>query len=115
MRESDMVRLLTAVVASGLVFGSTTAIGQSLDTAPWKSGEYRVATQVCEAGQAGTQRCAKDVAAAPDNSHMSCANLKDQAKRECILEAFVLQHDQMIGGGRIERSQVAPPSGSRAR
>ena len=108
-----MFRLsITGAIASGLIFGFTAATGQSLDTAPSGSGEYKVAKQACGPGQAGTQQCAKDPAAAPDNWRTGCENLKDQAKRECMLEAFVQHHDRMTGGGRIE---VAPPSASQAR
>jgi hypothetical protein len=95
-----MFRLLTAVIASGLVFGFTAAIGQTLDTGTPRSGDYKTAKQTCGPGQTGTQQCAKDAAAAPDIPRMQCEKLKDRAKRECVLEAFVQQHDRMIVGGR---------------
>ncbi len=112
-----MSRLLTAVVASGFAFGLTAAIGQTLDSAPQKtSGEYKVAKDGCKSpGQAGGQQCLKDAKATDENSRMRCAKLTDQAKRECLLDAFVQQHDRMIAGGRMENSEAASPGGSQPR
>ena len=91
-----MARLRSDVIAFGLVFAFTGAIGQTLDAGPPRSDEYKAATQACGPGQAGTQQCAKDAAAAQDS--MRCEKLKDQAKRECMLEAFIQEHDRMIAG-----------------
>jgi hypothetical protein len=91
-----MSRLLAAAIASAFAFGLTAAMGQSLDTGPQKtSGEYKVAKDACkDPGQAGGQQCLKDAKATDDNSRMRCAKLKDQAKRECVLDAFVEEHDR---------------------
>jgi hypothetical protein len=112
-----MFRLLTVVITFGFAFGLNAAIGQTLDTDPQKtSGEYKMAKDVCKSpGQAGGDQCLKNAKATDENSRLRCTKLTDQAKRECVLEAFVEQHDRMIGGGRIENSEVAPPSGSQPR
>jgi hypothetical protein len=96
-----MRRLLTAVIASGFAFGLTAAIGQTLETGPQKtSGEYKMAKDACKSpGQAGAEQCLNDAKATDEDSRMRCAKLKDQAKRECVLEAFVQQHDRMNAGG----------------
>jgi len=94
-----MFRLRSDVIAFGLVFAFTGAIGQTLDAGPPRSGEYKRGTQACGPGQRETQQCAKDAAAAQDNSlQVRCEKLKDQAQRECMLEAFIQQHDRMIAG-----------------
>jgi hypothetical protein len=105
-------RLLTAAIAFGFAFGLTEAIGQTLDTSPQKtSGEYE--KDACKSpGQAGGEQCTKDAKARDESSRMQCAKLTDQAKRECVLEAFVQQHDRMIAGDRIENREAAAAGGS---
>ena len=94
-----MFRLQTAIAASGFLLAFTAAIGQNLDTGPSKSDEYKGATQACGPGPARTQQCEKNATAAEDSWSMGCERLKDQAQRECVLEAFIQQHDRMIRGG----------------
>ncbi len=112
-----MFRLLTTLIASGFAFGLTAAIGQTLDTGPQKiPGEYKVTKDTCKSpGEAGRQQCPEDAKATEASSRMRCEKLADQAKRECVLEAFVQQHDRMIAGGRIEKSEAAPPGGPQPR
>jgi hypothetical protein len=106
-----MSRLLAAAIASAFAFGLTAAIGQDLDAGPQKtSGEYKVAKDACKSPrQASGQQCLKDAKATDENSRMRCAKLTDQAKRECVLEAFVQQHDRMIAGERIENNGGSQP------
>jgi hypothetical protein len=108
-----MVRVLTGLIASGLVFGLTATLGQTLGTGSAKtSGEYQMAKETCTGpGGVGAQPCVKDAKAAEDRSRMGCEKLKDQARRECVLEAFVLQHDRMIAGDRVEKGGGAPSGG----
>jgi hypothetical protein len=112
-----MFRLLTVVIASGFALGLTAAIGQTLDTGPQKTaGEYKMAKDPCKRpSEAGREQCAKDAKATEESSRMRCEKLTDQAKRECVLEAFVQQHDRMIAAGRIEKSEGAPPGGPQPR
>jgi len=111
-----MSRLLTTLIAFGLTFGLTAAIGQTLDAGPAKtSGEYKIAKETCKGPEAPQGQCAKEPKVAEDNSRMRCEKLKDQARRECILEAFVQGHDRMIAGDRVEKSGVAPSGGPQPR
>lgn len=105
-----MFGLLPAVIASGLVFGLTAATAQNLDAGPPKtSGEYKMAKETCKGpGEASGGQCANDAKATQDNSRMRCEKLKDQAKRECVLEAFIEQHERMMPGGGVEKSAGAP-------
>jgi hypothetical protein len=108
-----MSRLLVVLVAAGLVFGPAAGIGQSLDTsAPKTPDEYKLAKDPCRsASLAGREQCEKDRKAVEDMSRMRCGKLTDQAKRECVLQAFVDQHDRMIDGDRIQKSDGAPSAG----
>ncbi len=112
-----MFRLLSIVIASGFVLGFTAAIGQTLDTEARKTaGEYRIEKDPCRnPSEADREQCARDAKATQESSRIRCEKLTDQAKRECVLEAFVRQHDRMIAGDGIEKSEGAPPNGSRAR
>jgi hypothetical protein len=100
-------------MACGLVFGLTAALGQTLGTGPPKtSGEYQMAKETCTGpGGIAAQQCAKDAKATGDSSRMGCEKLKDQARRECVLEAFVQQHDRMIAGDQVERGVGASSGG----
>jgi hypothetical protein len=112
-----MSRLLTALIALGVTFGLTAAIGQTLDAGPPKtSGEYKMAKETCKGpGEVPGGQCAKDAQVAEDNSRMQCEKLKDQAKRECVLEAFVQQHDRLIPRDRVEKNGGAPSGGPQPR
>jgi hypothetical protein len=116
-RESKVPRLLIAVIASALVLGPAAAIGQTLDTSsPKTTNEYKMAKDSCKTpGQAGREQCAKDLKALEEASRTRCGKLTDQAKRECVLEAFVDQHDRMIPGARVEKSEGAPSAGVQPR
>jgi len=105
-----MSRLVIAVIASLLVLGLTAARGQSLDAGAQKSSsEYKVAKDPCkDPSEAGKVQCTKILQAAADSSRLRCGKLTDQAKRECVLEAFVQQHDRMISGARIDQGEGAP-------
>ena len=102
-----MSRLLSAVMASVLVLGLTGAMGQALDTRLQKSSdEYKLAKDPCRSpSETGKQQCARDLKATDESSRLRCGKLADQARRECVLEAFVQQHDRMISG---EKSYSAP-------
>ena len=112
-----MSRLLATIIASGFAFGLTAAIGQTLDTGPQKtSSAYKMTTKTCQSpGQAGKAQCLTDVKATEENSRIQCEKLTDQARRECVLEAFVQQHDRMIAEHQIEKSAGAPPGGPQPR
>jgi hypothetical protein len=109
-----MSRLLVALIASVCVFGPTAAMAQALDTsAPKTADEYKLARDPCNSQSVpGREQCAKVLKAADDMLRMRCGKLADQAKRECVLQAFVEQHDRMIGGDRIEKSGGAPSAGA---
>jgi hypothetical protein len=109
-----MSRLLVVVMASILVFGPAAAMGQTLDTsAPKTPDEYKLARDPCKIpSAAGREQCAKDLKATEDTSRMRCGKLTDQAKRECVLQAFVEQHDRMIDGDRIEKSERSLSAGA---
>lgn len=106
-----MSRLLSAVIAYGFAFGLTAAIGQTLDTSPSKtSGEYKTTKDICRSpGEADREQCAKDAKAKVETSRMRCEKLTDREKRDCVLEAFVQQHDDMIAGGGVEKRDSALP------
>lgn len=116
-KEYDMFRLLPVVIASALVFGLTAATAQNLDAGPPKtSGEYKMAKEACKGpAEAPGGHCASDAKATETNSRMRCEKLKDQAQRECVLEAFVQQHDRLIAGDRVEKGGGAPSSGPQPR
>jgi hypothetical protein len=103
-------RFLTAVIASGFAFGLNAAVAQSLELHPQgTSGEHRAAKESCKTpGEAAGNQCPKAAKAAEENPRMRCEKLKDQAQRECILAAFVSQHDRMSNGGQIETTADAP-------
>ncbi len=107
-----MSRLLIAVVASVLVSGPAGVIAQTLDTRfPKTADEYKTAKDPCKTpSEAGKEQCAKDLKALDEASRTRCGKLADQAKRECVLEAFVDQHDRMAGT-RVEKSEAAPSAG----
>jgi len=109
-----MSRLLVALIASVCVFGPTAAMAQALDTsAPKTADEYKLARDPCKSPSAsGREQCAKDLKVTEDTSRMRCGKLADQAKRECVLQAFIEQHDRMIAGDRIEKSEGARPAGA---
>lgn len=109
-----MSRLLVALIAAVFVFGPAAGIGQTLDTsAPKTPDEYKLAKDPCKSPSvAGREQCEKDRKATADTSRMRCGKLADQAKRECVLQAFVEQHDRMIDGDRIEKSEGAPSAGA---
>jgi hypothetical protein len=109
-----MSRLLSPVMASVLVLGLTAAMGQTLDTSPQKnSDEYKMAKDPCKnPSEAGKEQCAKELKATDESSRLRCGKLADQARRECVLEAFVQQHDRMNSGARIEKSAGAPSAGA---
>jgi hypothetical protein len=97
--------------------GLTAAMGQTLDARPPKTlDEYKMAKDPCKsASDAGKERCANDLKATAESSRVRCGKLADQAKRECVLEAFVQQHDRMIAGDRIEQGEGAPSAGVQPR
>lgn len=107
-----MSRLLIGVIASALILGPAAAIGQTLDTtSPKTPDEYKMAKDPCKRpSQAGNEQCAKELKALEEASRTRCGKLADQAKRECVLEAFVDQHDRMAGP-RVEKSEGAPSAG----
>jgi hypothetical protein len=92
-------------------------MGQALDAGAQKSlDEYKMAKDPCKShSEAGKEQCAKDLKATDANSLLRCGKLADQARRECVLEAFVQQHDRMIAGDRIEKSEGVPPAGTQPR
>jgi hypothetical protein len=110
-----MFRLLSAAIAFGFAFGLTAATGQTLDMEAQKApGEYKMAKDPCKnPSDAGREQCAKDAKATEESSRMRCGKLTDQARRECVLEAFVQQHDRMNAGDRIETR--APTAGVQPR
>ena len=110
-----MFRLLSAVVASVLVLGLTAALGQTLDARPQKTpDEYKMAKDPCKSpSDAGKEQCANDLKATAESSRVRCGKMTDQAKRECVLEAFVQQHDRLIARDRIETG--APTAGAQPR
>ena len=108
-----MSRLVRVVMASVLVMGLSPAMGQALDTSAQKSaGEYKMAKDPCkDPSEAGQQQCTRIFETSAE-SRLRCGKLADQAKRECVLEAFVQQHDRMISGARIEKSEGVPATGA---
>ena len=110
MAGNGVSRFLTAVIATGFAFGLNVALGQSLEPRPQRaSGEYKAAKEGCKTpGEAAANQCPKAAKAAEENPRVRCQKLKDQEQRECILEAFVSQHDRMINGGQIETTADAP-------
>jgi hypothetical protein len=84
-------------------------MAQALDTsAPKTADEYKLARDPCKS----IEQCAKDLKVADDTARVRCGKLADQAKRECVLQAFVEQHDRMIAGDRIQKSEGAPSAGA---
>ena len=112
-----MSRLLTAVIAFGFAFGLNVAIGQTLEShSPRTSGEYKMTKESCKnPGEGAANQCLKVAKATEENPRARCEKLTGQDKRECILEAFVRQHDHMINGGQVENSEGALPGGSQPR
>jgi hypothetical protein len=108
-----MSRLLTAAIACGFAFGLPGAIGQTLDSGPTKtSGEYKTTKAICQnPGEAAREQCAKDAKAKVETLRMRCENLTDRERRDCVLDRFVQQHDDMIAGGRVEKRDSPPPIG----
>ena len=89
-------------------------MAQALDTSALKTtDEYKLARDPCKSQSAtGREQCAKDLKVADDTARVRCGKLADQAKRECVLQAFVEQHDRMIAGDRIQKSEGAPSAGA---
>ena len=109
-----MSRLVRVVMASVLVLGLSPAMGQALDTSAQKSaGEYKMAKDPCkDPSEAGQEQCTRILETSAASSRLRCGKLADQAQRECVLEAFVQQHDRMISGARIEKSEGVPAIGA---
>ena len=109
-----MCRLVKLIMASVLVLGLSPAMGQALDTNAQKSaGEYKTAKDPCkDPSEAGQEQCTRILETNTESLRLRCAKLADQAKRECVLEAFVQQHDRMISGARIEKSGGVPATGA---
>ena len=104
-----MSRLVKLVMFLVLILGLSPAMGQALDTNAQKNaGEYKMAKDPCkDASEAGRDQCTRIFETRAESS-LRCGKLADQAKRECVLEAFVEQHDRMISGARIEKSEGVP-------
>jgi len=111
---SRLVKLVMLVMAWALVLGLSPAMGQALDTNAQKSaGEYKTAKDPCkDPSEAGQEQCTRILETNTESLRLRCAKLADQAKRECVLEAFVQQHDRMISGARIEKSGGVPATGA---
>jgi hypothetical protein len=109
-----MSRCVRVVMAAVLVLGFGPAMGQALDTSAQKSaGEYKMAKDPCkDPSEAGRDLCTRILETSAESSRMRCGKLADQAKRECVLEAFVQQHDRMISEARIEKSEGVPATGA---
>ena len=109
-----MSRLVNLVMAWALVLGLSPAMGQALDTNAQKSaGEYKTAKDPCrDPSEAGQAQCTRMLETTAESLRLRCGKLADQAKRECVLEAFVQQHDRMISGARTEKSDGVPATGA---
>jgi len=109
-----MYELLSALMAAVLGLALTNAMAQSLDTRAQKSSDvYKMAKDPCKSlSDAGMQQCARELKVAEESSRLRCGPLTDQAKRQCVLEAFVQQHDRIISGPRVENSEGAPLTGT---
>ena len=112
-----MSKLFAAVITFVFAFGLNAGIAQTLDPGGQKApGDHKVMKKSCtSAGGATRDRCLEAAKATDEHSAIPCAKLTDRDQRECMLDAFVRQHDRLTGAGQTEKSQVAQPISLQAR
>ena len=110
-----MFRLLSVTIASGLAFGLSAASAQTVGSGAQKqAGDYQVMNDNCTSmGEAGREQCLKS--AKSTRADAGCEKLTDRDKRECMLNAFIKQHDRMTGIDQVPKSKVETSGGPQTR
>jgi len=115
MKRTDMSRLLSIAIALGLAFGLSAASAQTVGSGAQKqAGDYQVMNDNCTSmGEAGREQCLKS--SKSTRADAGCEKLTDRDKRECMLDAFLKQHDRITGADQVPKSKVDASGGRQTR
>jgi hypothetical protein len=106
-----MSRLLRTLITFGFAIGLDAAIAQTVEPRTEASGEHKVTKEDCASMRgADRMRCLKAARTTVKESSGPCDKLTDRAKRECMLEEFIRQHDHISGARPIGNIQTLEPA-----